>query len=146
MKVILIKNVPNLGKADTVVNVSNGYAKNYLFKNNLAVPLTNESQKQLDLRNTKRSEDHDLLLLEAKNLKKQLEGVNLEYSVKTNQENKAFGTIGFKNIIDDLNKKHIPVTKDMLDTKMKLDIGEHKVNIKIFEQVHATILVKVSKA
>ncbi|QZX49043.1 50S ribosomal protein L9 [Mycoplasma sp. E35C] len=146
MKVILIKDVKNLGKADTVVNVSNGYAKNFLFKNNLAVALTPETQKELDLRNTKRNENHELLVLEAKNLKNQLEGVVLEYFIKTNEENKAFGTIGFKQIVDDLNKKHIPITKDMLDTKIKLDIGQHNVVIKIFEQVQATILVKVQKA
>ncbi|MES3497029.1 50S ribosomal protein L9 [Mycoplasmoides gallisepticum] len=146
MKVILLKDVPSLGKADSVVNVANGYAKNFLFKNKLAEPYTERGQKRLDLKVVKRNEQHDLLALEAKNLAKQLEGVVLEYDIRTNEEDKAFGTIGFKQIVDDLSKKHIFVTKDMLDRKMKLDIGEHRVKINIFEGIHATILVKVSKA
>lgn len=146
MKVILLKDVPSLGKADSVVNVANGYAKNFLFKNKLAEPYTERGQKRLDLKVVKRNEQHDLLALEAKNLAKQLEGVVLEYDIRTNEEDKSFGTIGFKQIIDDLSKKHIFVTKDMLDSKMKLDIGEHRVKINIFEEIHATISVKVSKA
>ncbi|WP_027121782.1 50S ribosomal protein L9 [[Mycoplasma] imitans] len=146
MKVILLKDVPSLGKADSVVNVANGYAKNYLFKNKLAEAYTASGQRRLDLKALKRSEQHDLLAIEAKNLAKQLEGVVLQYEVRTNEEDKAFGTIGFKQIVDDLSKKHIFITKDMLDSKMKLDIGEHKVKINIFENTHATILVKVSKS
>jgi large subunit ribosomal protein L9 len=101
MKVILLKDVKGLGNVHDVVEVKDGYAKNYLFKNKLAVANTPLAQSAL-------KQDLDVLasqeaakLADANVLKSKLDKITLEFKLKINLGN-VFGSISHKMIIDEL--------------------------------------------
>ena len=89
VKVILLKDVKKLGKKDAIVNVSDGYAANYLFPNKLAVPVTNKSKEILD----KQQEDARIAEENAKNaaqeLAKKLESIEVVFTSKVGKESET---------------------------------------------------------
>ena len=70
MKVILLKDVKKQGKKDDIINVSDGYAKNFLIKNNLAVPYTKTSQSILQNELDERAKNEEALIKEYEEIKK----------------------------------------------------------------------------
>ena len=73
MKVILLQDVKKQGKKDEIINVSDGYAHNYLFKNKLAVPYTETSKSILNNQIKKRNDEEDALVDSLNEIKKKLE-------------------------------------------------------------------------
>ena len=143
MKVVLIRDVANLGKANAVVEVRDGYAKNFLFKNNLAVPYTDATKKQLQTRLDAIAQKHDIDLTQATVLKNQLDQLTLEFELQLNNQQKAFGSINNKQILDELQSRQILLDKAMLPENLKLNIGNHEVKVRIFESIVATLKVIV---
>ena len=144
MKVILLHDIHNLGKANSIVEVKDGYAKNYLFKNKLAVPLTKSNKEILNKHLTKVAQDHDIALVQAKVLQNQIEDLKLEFTLNFNHSSqKAFGSITSKQIIDELNSRNIPCTQAMFPDNLKLTLGDHEVKIKIFEKIEAILKIHV---
>lgn len=102
MKVILLKDVKNLGKKDQEVEVANGYAANYLFPNKLAVALTETGRKIRDheleqqrLAAVKKQE-------EAQTIANQLADIKLTFKAKAAQDGRMIGTISTKQIVEKL--------------------------------------------
>ncbi len=145
MKVILTKDVPKLGKANSVVEVKDGYAKNYLIKNKLAVVWNPSTQKELDRRIADQSAQHDLLVAQAVVLKNQLEKLELSFVLTTNAQNKTFGSVHQKQVLDELRSRGIEIDKAMLPDNLKLGLGDHEVKVRIFAHVEATLLVRVAE-
>ncbi len=83
MKVILLKDIRKLGKKDDVVEVSDGYARNFLFKNKSAIAYTKGSAKVLDQQMEERAEHEAELKKEAEALSETLKGITLEFRLST---------------------------------------------------------------
>ena len=83
MKVILLKDIRKLGKKDDVVEVSDGYARNFLFKNKSAIAYTKGSAKVLDKQMEERAEHEAELKKEAEALSETLKGITLEFRLST---------------------------------------------------------------
>ena len=98
MKVILLKDVKGQGKKDDIIEVSYGYANNYLLKNNLAVAYTQTSKNILDKEIKERENKEDELIKKLNIIKKDLNDKIIEFKVKTGKEDKVFGTIS-SNIV-----------------------------------------------
>lgn len=145
MKVILLKDVPNVGKANNVVNVSDGYAINYLIKNKLATSFTNSSSKELNDKLQKIQMNHDELVVRATLLKSKLEEKVLEFFLQKNHEDKFFGSINKKQILDKLSNDGIDIDKSLLSNSLKLGIGSHEIKIHIYDKVSAILKVIVKE-
>ncbi|WP_033160093.1 50S ribosomal protein L9 [Mycoplasmoides alvi] len=143
MKVILLHDVPKLGKANSIVDAKDGYAKNYLFKNKLAVPLTESNQKTLENHLKRVAQEHDTALVQANLLKKQIEQVELKFSLTKNKNDKIFGSISKKQIIDALITNNIDCSSIYLPENLKLTVGNHQIKIKIFEKIYALLKIYV---
>ena len=144
MKVILKQDIKSIGKKDEIINVSDGYARNYLLAKNLAVEATSGNlanlQTKKDAANFKKSQEKE----EAKKLAIELEKITLKFKVKAGENGKIFGGISSKEIADKLkNDFQINVDKKKIDLKEPIKIlGIKKVEIKLFEGIVGTVKVQ----
>ena len=144
MKVILKENIKSIGKKDEIINVSDGYARNYLFVKDLAVEATPGNLAKLQTKKDslafKKSQEKE----EAKKIADKLSKITLEFKVRAGENGKIFGGVSNKEIAEKLNKDHkILVDKKKIDLKEPIKIlGVKRVEIKLFEGV--TGIVKIS--
>ncbi len=147
MKVILLKDVKKQGKKDQIINVSDGYAQNFLIKNGLAVKYTDGSKKVLDKQIDIRNAKEDALIKECEILKTKIEKITLEFSVKTGKNGKVFGTISSKQIAEKLAQKDIIVDKKTINISNPIDtLGMHIVEINLHKKVTAKANIHVVEA
>lgn len=144
MKVILIKDVKAQGKKGEVIEVSDGYAKNYLFKNNLAIEATSVNLNSLKL--SKEAADHrkSVEKAEAEELAKKLNGMTITIKLKVSETGKIFGALNTQAIADALEKEGITIDKKkiVLPEPIKT-VGMHTVTIKPYAEVSAKLKVSV---
>lgn len=146
MKVILLKDVKGQGKKDDIINVSDGYANNYLIKNGLAVAETKRSKEVLDNQIKKRQDDEDALVASLNEIKKKLNDKEFDFKVKTGAQDKVFGTVSTKQISDALKEKGYTIDKKCIHPTSNLDcLGSHKVTIKLHKRVEFNINVVLKK-
>ncbi|MBE6160813.1 MAG: 50S ribosomal protein L9 [Firmicutes bacterium] len=146
MKVILLKDVKGQGKKDDIINVSDGYANNFLIKNGLAVMETKRSKEVLDNQIKKRNDEEDSLVASLNEIKKKLENKEISFKVKTGKEDRVFGTISTKQISDELKNKGFQIDKKLIHPTSGLDsLGSHIVNIKLHKRVEFNISVVLKK-
>ncbi len=147
MKVILTKDVKGQGKKGEIKNVSEGYARNYLFKNNLAVEATKGNLKQLEGQKNKQKQIAQEVLEEARQLKTKIENIDLELKAKSGEGGRLFGSITNKQIADELNKKHnIKMDKRKIELNEPIrSLGTTNVPVKLHQEVTATLKVHVKE-
>ena len=148
MKVILLQDVKKLGKKDQTIEVSDGYAVNFLFPRRLAVQVTKKSVEVLENQQEERRENDAKMKAEAEALAKRLEDLTLEFKVKTGREGKLFGAVSLKQVAEELNKQFaIDIDKRKFVDKGTLDeLGFHHINVELYKgvigQVHVQILAE----
>ena len=143
MKVILKENIKGIGKKDEIKNVSDGYARNFLFVKNLAVEATPGNMAKLQTKQDsvafKKSQEKQ----EAERQAEKLSKITLEFKVKAGENGKIFGGISSKEIAEKLkNDYQIEVDKKKIDLKEPIKVlGVKRVDIKLFEGVIGTVKV-----
>lgn len=145
MKVILKQDVKGSGKKGDVVNVSDGYARNFLFPRGLAIEANAANLKNLKSR--KDAEEHRKAqeLERAKKLADKMKGLNVEITAKAGENGKLFGSITNKEIAEALNKQHkikIDRKKIVLDEPIK-SLGELTVEVKIYPEITSDLKVVI---
>ena len=145
MKVILLKDVKAQGKKGDVINVADGYATNFLFKNNLAVPA---SAGNVSVNNARKKAEEQKIAEDtaaAKELAKKLENIVLEMSLEVGANGKAFGSITGKEVGDKLAELGIDVDKKKIDLQTIKTIGSFVAVARLYKGVSAKIKINVSK-
>lgn len=145
MKVIFLQDVKGKGKKGDIKEVPNGYAQNFLIKNNLAKPANNESMAELKGKQKAKEKQDAEVLAEAKELKALLEKEEtvVKINAKAGEDGRLFGSIPSKQIADALNKQYkikIDKRKIELDQPIRA-LGFMQVPVKLHPQVTATINV-----
>lgn len=148
MKVILLSDVKNVGKKGEVKEVSDGYARNFLIRNRLAVEATKGSLNVLDKQNQAAADLEAQKVAEAKVLKEEIEKLTLVFKVKVGKEGRVFGTVSTKQITEELLKRYkIKVEKrKFVDTDNLATLGYHSVKIELHKGVIATVKVQMIEA
>jgi len=145
VKVILLQDVKKQGKKDQIINVSDGYAKNFLIAKGLAVPCneSNENKLKRDLKNRKDAEDAKVE--ECEGIKKKLEKITIKFKAKTGKDGKMFGSISSKQIADELKALGYEVDKRMISCDHNIDsLGIHIVEVELHKKVIAKVNIQVS--
>lgn len=147
MKVIFIQDVKGKGKKGEVKDVSEGYARNYLFKNNLAVEATKANLNQLEAQKKKQKEREQEILEEAKQLKEKLESISVEIKAKSGEGGRLFGSITNKQVSDQLKKDYqIKIDKRKIEMSEPIrSLGVTQVPVKLHQEVTATLKVHVKE-
>ena len=145
MKVILKENIKSIGKKDEIVNVSDGYARNYLFVKDLAEEANAQNLAKLQSRKDAAKHKKDIEKEEALKLQEKLEKIKLQFKVKAGENGKVFGGVSSKEISEKLEKEYeIKIDKKKIDLKETIKIlGITKVQIKLFEGIIANLKVEV---
>lgn len=145
MKVILTQDVKGVGKKDQILEVNDGYARNFLIPKKLGVQASTANlallKSKQDSRDFKRQEDKK----EAEQIKEKLEKIRLDIKVKSGENGKIFGGVTSKEISDVLKDKYsINIDKKKIELKETIKtVGITKVDIKLFEGVIGKVKVNV---
>ena len=145
MKVLLLKDVKNLGKKGAVCNVADGYAQNFLFKNGLAVQASEKSMEIRTAQIEKEKQDELKRIEEANKNKVVLENTMVTFKAKAGKDGRMFGNISTKQVAEELTK----ITKINIDKrKITSDVtinafGVTNVNIELHKKVIAKVKVQV---
>jgi large subunit ribosomal protein L9 len=145
MKVILTKDVKGQGKKGDVVNVSDGYARNYLFPNKLAIEASNKNLNEVKAKKAADARRKEEELEQAKLLAKKISGVEVLVRAKSGDQGKLFGSITSKDIADAALKQHklkIDRKKIVLTEPIK-SLGSFSLEVKVYPDVSASLNVKV---
>ncbi len=146
MKVILLQDVKSLGKKDTIVNVSDGYARNFLFPKSLAVEATDNKLKEIDDKKKSEQNRKNKELQAAKELADKLSKVEVNIKTKAGENGKLFGSITSKDIADAIkaqNKIDVDKKKVVLSDPIK-SAGTYQVEVKVYPEVSAKVTVKIT--
>lgn len=147
MKVILLKDVKNVGKKDQTIEVSDGYALNFLLPRKLAVQLSKKSSEVLA---NQKEEEARIFALNTKNaqeLSDKLKDIVLEFTLKAGNNGRCFGNISLKQIEEKLLSQYqITIDKRKFIDKGPLDtFGNWKLRIELFKGVIGTINVHIQE-
>jgi large subunit ribosomal protein L9 len=144
MKVVLLQDVKGQGKKNDVINVSDGYARNFLIKNKLAVEATATMINSLNI--SKAADEHRKAVekAEAVALAKKLEGTTVVVKIKVGETGKLFGSLNTQNVADALASQGFNVDrkKIVIDGVIK-SVGSYTVVVKPYAEVSAKITVRV---
>lgn len=148
MKVILLQDVKAHGKKGEIVEVSDGYAKNFLFTKKLAVEANTKNLNELKLQKANDAKNAAKLLADAKEMAELLATKQVVVKLKTGEGGRTFGSISSKEIAQEAKTQQnldIDKKKIQLDDPIKA-IGTYDVSIKLHPQVTGTLKVKVEEA
>lgn len=145
MKVVLLQDVKDLGKKEDIVNVSDGYARNFLFPRKWAVEATSGKLNEIaDKKNAEKVRKNKELQA-AKELADKLNKVEVTIKTKAGENGKLFGSITSKDIADAIKAQHkyeVDKKKLVLSDPIKT-AGSYQVEIKVYPEVSAKVSVKI---
>lgn len=145
MKIILLEDVKNVGKKGQILDVADGYARNFLIRNRKAVEATAQSKAVLEEQNALKIQQEKEAVEKATELKAQLEKLTLVFSLKTGDNGRVFGSISGKQIEEELKKQYkISIDKrKILNSEPISSLGFTKIQIELHRSVVASLTIQV---
>ena len=147
MKVILLENVKGQGKKGEIVNVSEGYARNFLFPKKLAREATNAALNDLKGQQEAFAYKKETELTEATQMKEKLSTLTVAVTAKAGATGKLFGSVTNKDIAEALiAQHHIKIDKRRFEMDDIKQVGEYKVNIRLYPDIVGELKVTIKEA
>jgi len=132
MKVLLLKDVYNLGRAGDVKKVADGYGRNFLLPKGLAVLATPGMLKQVDRIRTTATKVRELVNAEKSGLAEQLTNLEIKFTTKAGESGKLFGSITQQMIVDAIKEKlNVEIDRHQVESQPLREVGEHKVRVRL---------------
>jgi len=146
MEVILKQDVDKVGKAGAVVKVKDGFARNFLLRNDLALPLNAQNLKKLESEKQRKIAQAEKMKKEAQDLKERLSNVSITIPTLTQEEDKLYGSITSQDLANALKDEGFDIDKSsiMMDEPIK-SLGIYEIPVKLHTEVSTKIKVWVVK-
>ena len=145
MRVILLKDVKAQGKKGDEINVSDGYANNFLLKNGLAVPANAQNKAANDKAKAEEARRIAAETTEARATAEKLKSVELEFQIEVGERGKAFGSISAREISEKLASLGYSVDKkDIVISSPIKTVGAFEVELKLYKGVSCKLRVNVT--
>ena len=146
MRVILTTTIKKLGKMGDIVSVKPGYARNFLFPNNMALRENKKNVDHYDKIKDEFKKNEENKVNDAKNLISEIKKINIIFNKEADEKDQLYGSISKKEILDFLLNKNIKVKSDDLMIKDPIkSIGEHKILINPYENIEEEFSIVVEK-
>jgi len=147
MKVILTEDLRGTGKRGETVDVKEGYGRNYLIPEGLALPATESNQKRFENIIKNLQDKKGRVLKAAAEIKEKLEEISLVIKKKAGADGKLFGSVTHKDVADaikevlnvEINRKSVRIEEPIKST------GTHKLEIHLEQNIYATVKLEVEK-
>jgi len=144
MKVILKETISSLGIIGSEVNVAVGYARNFLLPQDKAVLATPQNRRKMENERAKFEIQIAKERKLAEEMAQRLEGVSCQIAAKVSDEDRLYGSVGVRDILDALAAKDIVVEKRMIMLKEPIkSLGSFKIPIRVYKQVEPKITVEI---
>lgn len=144
MRIILLKDVENIGKKYEVKEVKDGYARNFLIPQGLAEPATEQSLKKLELQKEIEEKEAEEELKKIQALASNINGQEVAITVKIGEENQLFESITPQKILEGLKKLGFDIKKRQIELAEPIKtLGEFPVKIKLEHNLEAEITVTI---
>ena len=147
MEVILLQDVKALGKKGQKVNVSEGYARNFILPKKLGIEVNAKNMNDLKLQKAHEDKLAAQALADAQELAKELEDKTVVVKLKSGKDGRVFGSVSKKEIAEELKAQHnidIDKKKMVLNDAIKA-LGNYEVVCKLHKDVTAKLVVKVTE-
>jgi large subunit ribosomal protein L9 len=146
MKIVLVKDVKNLGKKNEIKEVSNGYARNFLIKQGLAKKATDSEMQIANKRKEVELKNKENEIKEERELLKKVLEAEIVIEVKIGKKEELFESVSSQKIFEKLNEKGFDIKKDQVIIENPIKkLGEHDVSIKLKHTEEVKIKIKVIK-
>lgn len=147
VELILMENVENLGKIGEVVNVADGYARNYLLPRNLAAKATPGAVRQLEKRKEQMQQEYEQQVASAQELAEKISKASVTIPVQAGEDEKLYGSVTNKQIADALAEMNIHLDRRKIALAEPIrQLGVYPVEIHLHEEVTTTVKVWVVSA
>jgi len=146
MKVILTTNIKKLGKIGDLVNVKDGFARNFLFPNNMALRNNKKNMSYYENIKEKMAEKEAVKLQESKELIQQIAKIKIVFKRESDDKNQLYGSITKKDILDFLSENNIKIKSDDLIIRNPIkSLGEHEIEINPYVDLSEKFKLLVEK-
>jgi large subunit ribosomal protein L9 len=143
LKIILTKDYEKLGNAGDIVSVKDGFAKNFLIPNNIALVATKGNINQMELVKKSLIKKEAKNIEEANQLAERLADLTITFSVNASPEGKLYGSITNKDIADKIfYERKVEIDRKKIDLEEHIkEVGEYDIDIKLYKDIKSTIKI-----
>lgn len=146
MKVIMLQTVKKVGKQGEILEVSEGYARNFLLPKGYAVEASKGNVKTLDDQKQAEKRKKNKELEEAKAYAEKVSKLELKINAKAGEGGKLFGSVTSKEIASLLAQKGVKVDKRKIDLSEPIrNLGDYEINIKLYPEINAVVKLTISQ-
>ena len=146
MQVILTESVDKLGEQGDVVDVADGYARNFLFPKQLAVEATKEQIQEMKMKEQQRAKKEAAKREDAQKMAEKMGQKEYVFSLKAGEEGRLFGSVTSQDIEEKLADEGFDIDRRNIELEDNIkELGTHKISIKIYQDIRAEIKVKVKE-
>ncbi|MFA6424298.1 MAG: 50S ribosomal protein L9 [Candidatus Magasanikbacteria bacterium] len=143
MKVVLLQDVKGVGKTDEIKEVSEGYARNFLFPKHMAVQALEKNIKELSDRKRRESKDAEKELSDLQSLAGRLDGLEIVIKEKASEAGILYASVGPQRLNQELTKRGFKIEKSQIENLNIKKAGEYTVTVKLSHGLETQITVRV---
>ena len=144
MEIILLETLNKLGKAGELVNVKDGFARNFLIPKKKAIIASKKNKEDLESKMSQINKNNAKKLEEAKLLKETLNGKKISISMEANEEGNLFGSVSQKHISTEINKQlNLNIESDSILTGQIKSLGTHEISIRLYDTLSSKLELEI---
>ena len=144
MEIILLETLNKLGKAGELVNVKDGFARNFLIPKKKAIIASKKNKEDLESKMSQINKNNAKKLEEAKLLKEALDGKKIIISMEANEEGNLFGSVSQKHISTEINKQlNLNIESDSIITGQIKSLGTHEISIRLYDTLSSKLELEI---